>query len=201
MPNPQVGLKEISRILNDDGALFVSVDIGGSPTPDEPTVFSVDSLRPLLEQEFKVLTLADNYPPHSVGRVCSLRVLARKRPRARQPIDKDENSTCLRSRLNRRDGPITQKCVTMNAAGSMETEAINQPRSKAKVDRDALRLVVLGIMGANAARGCAWQVLHYLEGFRRLGFDVYYVEIPVIGRTILSRITSPTTARTAVESH
>ena len=24
--------------------------------------------------------------------------------------------------------------------------------------------------------GVAWQVLHYLEGFRRLGADVYYVE-------------------------
>ena len=78
MPNPQVALKEMSRILINDGALFVSVDIGGSPTPDEPTVFSVDSLRPLLEQEFKIVRLDDDYPPHSAGRVCSLRVLARK---------------------------------------------------------------------------------------------------------------------------
>jgi hypothetical protein len=39
-----------------------------------------------------------------------------------------------------------------------------------------LRLVVLGMMGEMPFAGLAWQVLHYLEGFRRLGHDVYYVE-------------------------
>jgi hypothetical protein len=38
------------------------------------------------------------------------------------------------------------------------------------------RLVVLGIAARTPVAGVAWQVLHYLEGFRRLGFDVYYVE-------------------------
>jgi hypothetical protein len=37
-------------------------------------------------------------------------------------------------------------------------------------------LVVLGIMGVSPFAGVAWQVLHYLEGFRRLGYEVYYVE-------------------------
>jgi hypothetical protein len=31
-------------------------------------------------------------------------------------------------------------------------------------------------MGRSRVAGVAWQVLHYLEGFRRLGCDVYYVE-------------------------
>lgn len=39
-----------------------------------------------------------------------------------------------------------------------------------------VRLVVLGIMGQIPFAGVAWQVLQYLEGFRRLGYDVYYVE-------------------------
>jgi hypothetical protein len=39
-----------------------------------------------------------------------------------------------------------------------------------------LRLVVLGVMGRLPFAGVAWQVLHYLEGFRRLGHDVWYVE-------------------------
>jgi hypothetical protein len=39
-----------------------------------------------------------------------------------------------------------------------------------------LRLVVLGMIGRMPVAGVAWQVLHYLEGFRRLGVDVYYVE-------------------------
>src|SRR5262245_58343300 len=38
------------------------------------------------------------------------------------------------------------------------------------------RIVVLGIMGRTPVAGVAWQVLHYLEGFRRLGHEVYYVE-------------------------
>jgi hypothetical protein len=38
------------------------------------------------------------------------------------------------------------------------------------------RLVVLGLMGRIPYAGVAWQVLHYLEGFRRLGCEVYYVE-------------------------
>lgn len=38
------------------------------------------------------------------------------------------------------------------------------------------RVVVLGIAGRTPFAGVAWQVLHYLEGFRRLGYDVYYVE-------------------------
>jgi hypothetical protein len=36
--------------------------------------------------------------------------------------------------------------------------------------------VVLGIAGWAPVAGVAWQALHYLEGFRRLGYDVYYVE-------------------------
>jgi hypothetical protein len=38
------------------------------------------------------------------------------------------------------------------------------------------RVVVLGVMGQSPFAGVAWQVLHYLEGFRRLGWDVVYVE-------------------------
>ena len=38
------------------------------------------------------------------------------------------------------------------------------------------RVVVLGVMGMSPFAGVAWQVLHYVEGFRRLGWDVVYVE-------------------------
>ena len=40
----------------------------------------------------------------------------------------------------------------------------------------SLRLMVLGVLGSSPFAGVAWQVLHYLEGLRRLGHDVYYVE-------------------------
>lgn len=39
-----------------------------------------------------------------------------------------------------------------------------------------LRLVVMGILGRTPLAGVSWQVLHFLEGFRRLGHDVYYIE-------------------------
>jgi hypothetical protein len=37
-------------------------------------------------------------------------------------------------------------------------------------------IVVLGALGRIPLAGVAWQILHYLEGFRRVGCDVYYVE-------------------------
>ena len=40
----------------------------------------------------------------------------------------------------------------------------------------ALRIVVLGIMGRTPLAGVVWQAMHYLEGFRRLGHEVVYVE-------------------------
>ena len=39
-----------------------------------------------------------------------------------------------------------------------------------------LRLVIMGILGRTPLAGVSWQVLHFLEGFRRLGHDVYYIE-------------------------
>jgi len=39
-----------------------------------------------------------------------------------------------------------------------------------------LRMVVTGGLGAMPFAGVAWQILHYLEGFKRLGHEVHYVE-------------------------
>lgn len=36
--------------------------------------------------------------------------------------------------------------------------------------------MVWGLLAAHPFGGMTWQVLHHLEGFRRLGFDVWYVE-------------------------
>lgn len=99
MPDPEVALNEIWRILADAGALFISVDIGGEATPDEPTVFSVESLRDLLTARFEVATLADDHPPHSRGRPYSVRVLAWKKPRASQPLDKEKVLRAYEARL------------------------------------------------------------------------------------------------------
>jgi SAM-dependent methyltransferase len=88
MPKPELALGEIHRILKRAGIFFASVDIGGAPTPDEPTVFSAASLRALLAEQFDVVTLDDDYPPHSEHRVCSTRIVAQKKPGANQRLDK-----------------------------------------------------------------------------------------------------------------
>ena len=38
------------------------------------------------------------------------------------------------------------------------------------------RIVVLGAMTEMPVAGVVWQVLHYLEGLRRLGNEVLYIE-------------------------
>jgi hypothetical protein len=39
-----------------------------------------------------------------------------------------------------------------------------------------MRVVIAGGVGAMPFAGVTWQVLHYLEGFRRLGHEVFYLE-------------------------
>ncbi|HEY3302557.1 MAG TPA: methyltransferase domain-containing protein [Candidatus Binatia bacterium] len=99
MPDPEASVKEFSRILKQDGSLFVSVDIGGEPTPDEPTVFSVESLRRLLGRHFEVTMLNDNETPHSEGRVCSVRVSAQKKTRESVRLDKEAILRAYEARL------------------------------------------------------------------------------------------------------
>jgi SAM-dependent methyltransferase len=55
MLKPELALEEFRRILKDDGLFFASVDIGGAPTPDEPTVFSTGGLRALLTNSSRSL--------------------------------------------------------------------------------------------------------------------------------------------------
>jgi SAM-dependent methyltransferase len=103
MPNPPAALTEIGRILTPGGALFVSVDIGGLPTPDEPTVFSAESLRALLEARFDVAALTADHPPHSVGRLGSVRLVARSRGQVRRQLDRETVLRAYEARLTNPD--------------------------------------------------------------------------------------------------
>lgn len=42
--------------------------------------------------------------------------------------------------------------------------------------RETPKIVLLGMMTKIPVAGVVWQTVHYLVGFRRLGYDVYYVE-------------------------
>lgn len=99
MPDPATALREFSRILKQDGSLFVSVDIGGEPTPDEPTVFTVESLRKLLETYFVISSFNDTETPHSEGRVCSVRMAGKKAARENPRLDKDALLRAYEARL------------------------------------------------------------------------------------------------------
>jgi SAM-dependent methyltransferase len=99
MPDPGVALNEIWRILDDDGALFVSVDVGGEPTPDEPTVFSVDSLRALLAARFEVTKFVESAPAHSGGRPGRVRLVARRKPHPRDALDREAILLAYEARL------------------------------------------------------------------------------------------------------
>ena len=99
MPDPKQGLEQIWRILKRDGSLFVSVDTGGVPTPDEPTVFSVESLAALLQDQFEIITRDHDNPPHSQGRDCSVRLLARKKYQAQRTLDKAQILEAYMARL------------------------------------------------------------------------------------------------------
>jgi SAM-dependent methyltransferase len=91
MHNPADALKEMGRILNKEGALFLSVDLGGEPTPDEPTVFSAGSLEALLLQErFEIINSVRDEQPHSGWRQSSMRITARKKPQNALILDKEE---------------------------------------------------------------------------------------------------------------
>jgi SAM-dependent methyltransferase len=90
MPDPQLALQQLSRILKAEALLFLSVDIGGVPTPDEPTVFSVESLTALLEEQFVLVRHTDAHPSHSGWRTGSVRILARKKPHVGQRLDREK---------------------------------------------------------------------------------------------------------------
>ena len=49
------------------------------------------------------------------------------------------------------------------------------------------RVVLLGMLTRHPVPGMVWLTAQYLEGFRRLGYDVYYVEPHAGGRSATSR--------------
>ncbi len=55
------------------------------------------------------------------------------------------------------------------SAGAIGEKRVRHMKNKRKI-------IVLGMAGRTPFAGVAWQVLHYLEGFRRLGHEVYYIE-------------------------
>ncbi len=91
VPDPPRVVSEIARLLTPEGELFLGVDIGGDPTPDEPSVFSApQEVIDVLKRDFEVVRLTKMDRPYSLNREFSIRVVARPRPRTPDRFDKDE---------------------------------------------------------------------------------------------------------------
>ena len=58
----------------------------------------------------------------------------------------------------------------------MEREATSQRNCDDRWSRTIMRVIVTGLVGQYAFGGVAWDYLQYVEGFRQLGHDVFYLE-------------------------
>ena len=90
VPDPPRVAAEVARILRPDGLLFLGVDIGGEPTPDEPSVFHAEEeVRAVLEGHFELDRVDRVDRPYSVNRDFSLRVVGRPKLAAQEFLDKE----------------------------------------------------------------------------------------------------------------
>jgi len=88
MPDPRVGLAHLWRVLKQDGVFFLSVDIGGEPTPDEPSPFTEESLARLLEPSFQIVRKQQEPKPHNQHRSHSVRIVAHKAGQSHAKLDR-----------------------------------------------------------------------------------------------------------------
>ena len=75
---PEAGLAEMWRVLKPWGCLFLSVDLGGEPTPDEPSPFSPGQVEEMIADRFEVMARTDGHRPHAGWRDSNSRFLLRR---------------------------------------------------------------------------------------------------------------------------
>jgi SAM-dependent methyltransferase len=88
MPNPALGLAQLWRVLKPNGTFFLSVDIGGEPTPDEPSPFTEESLSAILEPSFRVVVSRQEPKPHNQHRSHCVRIVAHKKGQCRSRLNR-----------------------------------------------------------------------------------------------------------------
>lgn len=76
--HPDKGLDEMWRILKNGGHLFLSVDLGGKPTPDEPNPFRPGQVEEMITGRFEIVTRSDDHRPHAGWRDSNSRFLLRR---------------------------------------------------------------------------------------------------------------------------
>lgn len=90
VPHPPAAVAEIARIVRPDGLLFLGVDVGGEPTPDEPSAFSSEQ-EPIgiVEERFDLVRVDKVDKPYSVNRDFSIRLVGRPKPKPPETLDKE----------------------------------------------------------------------------------------------------------------
>jgi SAM-dependent methyltransferase len=98
MHHPDLALHEMARLLAPAGWLFLDVDLGGRPTPDEPSVFTADSLEQMILRDFHIVTRREGRP-NSAHRDASMRLLLGKLEQ--DPIPRLDKAVILSAYLQR----------------------------------------------------------------------------------------------------
>lgn len=76
--DPPAALAEMWRVLKEGALLFLSVDLGGEPTPDEPNPFSPGQVEELTAGRFEIVARSDGHRPHAGWRDSNSRFLLRR---------------------------------------------------------------------------------------------------------------------------
>jgi SAM-dependent methyltransferase len=88
--HPNKGLDEMWRILKTGGHLFLSVDLGGEPTPDEPNPFKPGQVEEMTAGRFEIAARSDDHRPHAGWRDSNSRFLLRRIGNKAPSLDKAE---------------------------------------------------------------------------------------------------------------
>jgi SAM-dependent methyltransferase len=99
LPDPGRALAEITRITAPEGLVYISVDLGGTPTPDEPTVFSRESLNELVEAHLDVVKIEEQPKAHSMHRDAKVEVLGHPATKSQSGLDRDAVLQAYESRV------------------------------------------------------------------------------------------------------
>ena len=102
---PEEAVEQMWRLTKRDGLFFVSVDIGGEPTPDEPTVFTEEGLFSLIQRRFDLIADPVRRDPHSAQRDLNITLLARKKGEDPKKLDKRAVLAAYQDRVEERYGP------------------------------------------------------------------------------------------------
>lgn len=102
--HPSAGFAEMWRILKEGGYFFLSVDLGGEPTPDEPNPFSPGQVEEMVPGRFEIAGRSDGHRPHAGWRDSNSRFLLRRIGSKAPSLDKDAVIAAYERSLDEADG-------------------------------------------------------------------------------------------------